>query len=229
MKLKEGEAIFDETIQYLLSIEKLEPLDLYDELIESVYELLSLLILQEGVDMSKFNSNTYNLENRLNHFGVYFGEFSELVDNGAIYPEFIVVNFLLIDGDETRIDRYKIMNPLIKYCGISSEMLPITKKCTVLNFVQYFFRPGEEIPKFTPKNYTFKKIYWDKLKEIITQSRGYFITKKNMFQKKYAQNSLSFIDENDGKIEGKKPKRIKRVTRNLLIKKLENKSKLLKL
>ena len=124
MKLKEGSAIFDEAIQYLLNIGPMEPLELCDGLSESANELLSILIIQEGIDMSDFNLDIYDLEHRLDHFGVYFGEFSELIDYGSFDPEFVVVNFLLSDGDETRNDRHTIMNPLMKYCGITSGILP---------------------------------------------------------------------------------------------------------
>ena len=101
MKLKEGSAIFDESINFLLSIEPMDPLQLSEGLSESAIELLYLLIIQEGVDMSEFNLDIYDLEHRLDHFLVYFGEFNELIDYGSFDTEFMVVNFLLSDGDET--------------------------------------------------------------------------------------------------------------------------------
>ena len=165
MKLKEGAAIFDETIQYLLNIGHMEPLELCEGLSESANELLSILIIQEGVDMSDFNLDIYDLEHRLDHFGVYFGEFSELIDYGSFDPEFIVVNFLLSDGDETRNDRHTVMNPLMKYCGITSGILPSTKKCTILNFVQHYFKPGEEIPEKMLQNYTYKPNVKDQFRQ----------------------------------------------------------------
>ena len=45
MKLKEGSSIFEETIQYLLNIGQMEPLELCDGLSESANELLSILII----------------------------------------------------------------------------------------------------------------------------------------------------------------------------------------
>ena len=166
MKLKEGAAIFDETIQYLLNIGQMEPLELCEGLSESANELLSILIIQEGVDMSDFNLDIYDLEHRLDHFGVYFGEFSELIDYGSFDPEFVVVNFLLSDGDETRNDRHTVMNPLMKYCGITSGILPSTKKCTILNFVQHYFKPGEEIPDKMLQTYTYKPNVKDQFREL---------------------------------------------------------------
>ena len=213
MKLKEGMAIFDETIQYMLNIGSMEPLELCDGLSESANELLSILIIQEGVDMSDFNLDIYDLEHRLDHFGVYFGEFNELIDYGSFDPEFVVVNFLLSDGDETRNDRHTIMNPLMKYCGITSGILPSTKKCTILNFVQYYYKPGEEIPDKMLQNYTYKPNVKDQFRELNGQIGEKFFDKKNKYHQKYNENSYTFINDENGQITGKKPKKIKKITK----------------
>ena len=213
MKLKEGSAIFEETIQYLLNIGQMEPLELCDGLSESANELLSILIIQEGVDMSDFNLDIYDLEHRLDHFGVYFGEFSELIDYGSFDPEFVVVNFLLSDGDETRNDRHTIMNPLMKYCGITSGILPSTKKCTILNFVQYYYKPGEEIPDKMLQNYTYKPNAKDQFKQLNGQIGEVFFDKKNKYHQKYNEKSYTFINDENGQVSGKKPKKIKKITK----------------
>ena len=213
MKLKEGSAIFDETIQYLLNIGQMDPLELCDGLSESANELLSILIIQEGVDMSDFNLDIYDLEHRLDHFGVYFGEFSELIDYGSFDPEFVVVNFLLSDGDETRNDRHTIMNPLMKYCGITSGILPSTKKCTILNFVQHYYKPGEEIPDKMLQNYTYKPNVKDQFKQLSGQIGEVFFDKKNKYHQKYNEHSYTFINDENGQVNGKKPKKIKKITK----------------
>ena len=161
----------------------MEPLELCDGLSESANELLSILIIQEGVDMSDFNLDIYDLEHRLDHFGVFFGEFSEIIDYGSFDPEFVVVNFILGDGDETRNDRHTILHPQMKYCGIASGILPSTKKCTVLNLVQHYFKPGEEIPD------------------------------KSKYNQKYNINSYTYINDENGIVPGKKPKKIKKITK----------------
>ena len=43
----------------------------------------------------------------------------------------------------------------MKDCGITSGILPITKKCTILNFVQHYFKPGKEIREKMLQNYTY--------------------------------------------------------------------------
>ena len=215
MKLKEGSKIFDEAIQYLLNIGTMEPLELCDGLSESANELLSILIIQEGVDMSDFNLDIYDLEHRLDHFGVFFGEFSEIIDYGSFDPEFVVVNFILGDGDETRNDRHTILNPQMKYCGIASGILPSTKKCTVLNLVQHYFKPGEEIPEKILVNYTYRPNAKEQFKKLNGKIGEVFFDKKNKYHQKYNIDSYTYInDENEnGKITGKKPKKIKKITR----------------
>jgi hypothetical protein len=47
----------------------MDPLELCEDLSESANELLYLLIIQEGFDMSDFNLDIYDLEHRLDHFG----------------------------------------------------------------------------------------------------------------------------------------------------------------
>ncbi len=212
MKLREGAKIFDEAIQYLLNIGQMEPLELCDGLSESANELLSILIIQEGVDMSDFNLDIYDLEHRLDHFGVYFGEFSELIDYGSFDPEFVVVNFLLSDGDETRNDRHTVMNPLMKYCGITSGILPSTKKCTIINFVQHYYKPGEEIPEKMLQNYTYKPNV-DQFRELNGQIGQIFFDKKNKYHQKYNENSYTFINDENEQVSGKKPKKIKKITK----------------
>ena len=213
MKLKEGSKIFDESIQYLLNIGAMEPLELCDGLSESANELLSILIIQEGVDMSEFKLDIYDLEHRLDHFGVFFGEFNEIIDYGSFDAEFVVVNFILGDGDETRNDRHTILNPRMKYCGIASGILPSSKKCTVLNIVQHYFKPGEEIPEKILKNYTYRPNAKDQFTKLNGKIGEKFVDKRDKFNQKYNIDSYTFINDNNGKMNGKKPKKIKKITK----------------
>jgi hypothetical protein len=191
----------------------MEPLELCDGLSESANELLSILIIQEGIDMSDFNLDIYDLEHRLDHFGVFFGEFNEIVDYGSFDPEFVVVNFILGDGDETRNDRHTILNPQMKYCGISSGILPSTKKCTILNLVQHYFKPGEEIPEKILQNYTYRPNVKEQFKKLNGNVNKLFLDKKSKYNQKYDLNSYTYIDNQNGKVEGKKPKKIKKITK----------------
>ena len=65
--------------------------------------LLDELIIHDGLDSDE--SNKYSLENRLSKFGEPLGESYELIDYGMFDPEFIVINFILCDGDNQKYER----------------------------------------------------------------------------------------------------------------------------
>ena len=73
MKLKEGSAIFDETIQYLLNIGQMEPLELCDGLSESANELLSILIISDCNILNKlsFSSKLSGIDICFIVFGIF--------------------------------------------------------------------------------------------------------------------------------------------------------------
>ena len=106
--------------------------------------LLDELIIHDGLEGDEKSS--YNLENRLSKFGQPFGECFELIDYGMFDPEFIVINFILCDGDLQKYERNVIFNPKIKFLGIASSILPSEKICTVINFCEEFYDKYEVIP-----------------------------------------------------------------------------------
>jgi len=106
--------------------------------------LLDELIIHDGLNEDE--SNKYSLENRLGKFGEPLGETYELIDYGMFDPEFIVINFILCDGDNQKYERNVIFNPRIKFLGIASAILPSEKICTVINFCEEFYDKFEPIP-----------------------------------------------------------------------------------
>ena len=214
MILKEGLEIFDEAIQYLLNISPLEPFILEEGLSKSAEELLSVLIIQEGINMKDIQQNMYDLEKRLDHFGVYFGEFCEVLDYGCLDPEWVVINFILGDGDESRKDRKNIFNPLLKYIGITSGILPSTKKCTIINFVQYYFKPGQEIPELMLERYTYHPNMKEKFKQMKEKSAQVFMDKRDQY-KEHFENYDNIPDQYNDDNSGKKVKKIKKITKKI--------------
>ena len=214
MILKEGTEIFDEAIQYLLNISPLEPFILEEGLSKSAEELLSVLIIQEGINMKDIQQNMYDLEKRLDHFGVYFGEFCEVLDYGCLDPEWVVINFILGDGDESRKDRKNIFNPLLKYIGITSGILPSTKKCTIINFVQYYFKPGQEIPELMLERYTYHPNMKEKFKQMKEKSAQVFMDKRDQY-KEHFENYDNIPDQYNDDNSGKKVKKIKKITKKI--------------
>ena len=214
MILKEGLEIFDEAIQYLLNISPLEPFILEEGLSKSAEELLSVLIIQEGINMKDIQQNMYDLEKRLDHFGVYFGEFCEVLDYGCLDPEWVVINFILGDGDESRKDRKNIFNPLLKYIGITSGILPSTKKCTIINFVQYYFKPGQEIPELMLERYTYHPNMKEKFNQMKEKSAQVFMDKRDQY-KEHFENYDNIDDQYNDDNSGKKVKKIKKITKKI--------------
>ena len=214
MILKEGLEIFDEAIQYLLNISPLEPFILEEGLSKSAEELLSVLIIQEGINMKDIQQNMYDLEKRLDHFGVYFGEFCEVLDYGCLDPEWVVINFILGDGDESRKDRKNIFNPLLKYIGITSGILPSTKKCTIINFVKYYFKPGQEIPELMLERYTYHPNMKEKFKQMKEKSAQVFMDKRDQY-KEHFENYDNIPDQYNDDNSGKKVKKIKKITKKI--------------
>ena len=114
--------------------------------------LLDELVSHDGLDDE--NANDYSLENRLIKFGHPFGENYELIDYGMFDPEFIVINFILGDGDKNKFERNIIFNPKVKYVGIASGILSSEKICTIINFCEEFFDLYEKIPINIEKKYS---------------------------------------------------------------------------
>ena len=118
---------------------------IYNKIITQACDyLLDELIIHDGLDDDE--SNKYSLENRLSKFGEPFGETYELIDYGMFDPEFIVINFILCDGERQKYERNVIFNPRIKYLGIAASILPSEKICTVINFCEDFYDKYDSIP-----------------------------------------------------------------------------------
>ena len=129
-----------------LSNQKSLPGLIYNKTITQACDyLLDELIIHDGLDDDE--SNKYSLENRLSKFGEPLGEAYELIDYGMFDPEFIVINFILCDGDNQKYERNVIFNPKIKFLGIAASILPSDKICTVINFCEEFYDKYESIPR----------------------------------------------------------------------------------
>jgi hypothetical protein len=153
----EGTKAFDEAIEFLKSYPTPSNLTLSwtKGIVSSADELLNYLILHEGIEgMSEMEKKIYDLDKRMNHYGASFGELDELIDYGTFDPEYVVVNFIVCDGDKERKERQILFNPLIKFCGISAAILPSNKMCTVINLAEFFYNPGEVVPQSILQKFT---------------------------------------------------------------------------
>ena len=135
----------EDAIDFLTNQKSLPGLIYNKTITQACDYLLDELIIHDGLDDDE--SNKYSLENRLSKFGEPLGEAYELIDYGMFDPEFIVINFVLCDGDNQKYERNVIFNPKIKFLGIAASILPSDKICTVINFCEEFYDKYESIPR----------------------------------------------------------------------------------
>ena len=142
----------NDAIKFLENQNELPKLIYNKSITQACDYLLDELVSHDGLDEE--NANDYSLENRLSKFGHPFGENYELIDYGMFDPEFIVINFILGDGDKNKFERNIIFNPKVKYIGIASGILSSEKICTIINFCEEFFDLNEKIPLNIEKKYS---------------------------------------------------------------------------
>ncbi len=134
----------DNSIKFLEKQQELPRLNYNKTITQACDYLLDELLAHDGLDDE--NALNYSLENRLNKFGRPFGESYELIDYGMFDPEFIVINFVLGDGDKNKFERNVIFNPKVKHIGIASGILSSEKICTIINCCEEFFETYDKIP-----------------------------------------------------------------------------------
>ena len=144
----------NDSIKFLENQNELPRLEYNKTITQACDYLLDELVAHDGLDDEK--ANNYSLENRLNKFGHPLGENYELIDYGMFDPEFIVINFVLGDGDKNKFERNVIFNPNVKYIGIASGILSSCKICTIINCCEEFFEKNDKIPTDIEKKYSKK-------------------------------------------------------------------------
>ena len=142
----------NDAIKFLSKQDELPKLIYNKTITQACDYLLDELVSHDGLDDE--NADDYSLENRLSKFGHPFGENYELIDYGMFDPEFIVINFILGDGDKNKFERNIIFNPKVKYIGIASGILSSEKICTIINFCEEFYDLNEKIPSNIEKKYS---------------------------------------------------------------------------
>ena len=141
----------NDAIKFLESQRELPRLKYNRTITQACDYLLDELVAHDGLDDE--TANNYSLENRLNKFGHPLGESYELIDYGMFDPEFIVINFVLGDGDKNKFERKVIFNPNVKHIGIASGILSSEKICTIINCCEEFYDLYEKIPDNVQRKY----------------------------------------------------------------------------
>ena len=134
----------DDAIRYLKGKNPLPGIVYNKTMTQACDYLLDEIIIHDGLDDNK--NERFSLETRLQKFGVPLGQAFELIDYGMFDPEFIVINFILCDGDPMKYERKVLFNPRIRCVGITSSLLPSDKICTVIDFCEDYYNRNEKIP-----------------------------------------------------------------------------------
>ena len=178
----------EEAIHFLSQQKPLEGLIYNKTITQACDYLLDELIIHDGLE----EENTkYNLENRLSKFGQPLGECYELIDYGMFDPEFIVINFILCDGDNQKYERNVIFNPNIKCLGIASSILPSEKICTVINFCEEFYDKYERIPLDVQMKYKKSAPKYD------TKTNKSFLNQKENLQSEDKYDNKELYEDRD--------------------------------
>jgi hypothetical protein len=169
IRLSEKKKAFVEIINFLEHQSKREKLSVKDGIVKCSEELMKVLILHDGIENAEEFTTNCHFEKRMNKYGCAFGELDELIDVGSLSPETIVLNFLLCDGDPKRRERKILFKENLCFAGVSTEILPCEKYCTVINLAEHYFDVGEDIPDSILRIYrpqVFKKLDQEKKERI---------------------------------------------------------------
>ena len=135
----------DNAIDFMENQEELEGLIYNEAMSLACDDLLNVIKMRDGLNENELDDQKYTLEKRLKKYGDPFGEIYELIDYGMFDYDFIVINFILGDGDPNKIDRSILFNPDLKTIGIGAGLLPSDRVCTIINFAEEFFEIGKPI------------------------------------------------------------------------------------
>ena len=171
-------------IEFLKDQKPIEGLTYNESISNGCNDLLNVLMMHDGFNENELNDPRYSLNNRMNINGTPFGEIYELIDYGMFDPEFIVINFILGDDDDNKIDRNIIFNPNLKTVGIASGILPSDKVCTVIDFAEDYFSPDEVI------SLDIQLKYKNRIRDQIYDTRTYTRDSGKNFNKDTSQISL---------------------------------------
>ncbi len=181
------------SIEFLREQKPLEGLTYNESISNGCNDLLNVLMMHDGLNENELNNPRYSLINRMQSNGTPFGEIYELIDYGMFDPEFIVINFILGDDDDNKIDRSIIFNPNLKTVGIASGILPSDKVCTVIDFAEDYFSPDEVI------SLDIQLKYKNRIRDQIYDTRTYTRDSGKNFNKDTSQISLDKKNNNNDK------------------------------
>lgn len=167
-----------------------------------VHASLTKIAEDIAAEIQKFSQvdqmDSLNLENHISKYGQIVGHFSQAVDFGSSFPELVLLNLLVDDGDSSRGNRKNILNPKFKIVGIASVSHKQFQNCTVICYARHFFNHGEKIGDLSDDNYEKKEVKNDVKEEKINVAR------RKTIEKKVDNEKLKEIQEINDKLKQNK-------------------------
>ena len=110
---EEGVEPYNEAIEYLVKLERREPLNPSKGLCRICEEYISQIKHIEDIE-------SVDLDDIIKKFGDFKGSFSRAIDFGGERPENVVVYLIVCDGDPSRGTRDTLLNPEVKLVGVGT-------------------------------------------------------------------------------------------------------------
>ena len=126
IQTKEGAAAYEEAANFLREakyVQELIPSKGLFSIAENYFDSI------KEVGMEKIDS--VDLNQIIDKYGSFNGEFCQLMECGSSSPEQIVISFLVCDGDADRVYRANLLNPNLKKIGVASGEND-SAHCTIL-------------------------------------------------------------------------------------------------
>ncbi len=166
--INDGKEAILEAMEFLQDQPKLEPFAVVEGLSKSAEELLSFLILHDGMTSkdNDLSNRKYSLDYRINNYGDTLGELNEIIDYGNFNPEMLILGIIISDGEEVKREREILFSKKLKYIGVASNILPSDRVCTVFNFAERYFEKDEYIPQSLINKYSGKNTYKNTMESI---------------------------------------------------------------
>ena len=136
----EGAEAYEEAIEYLYNSYPKPKLNLHLFLIKIANDFLN-----HSMKINYENIFKLNINDLIEKYGNFNGNFSKLMDFGGLTAKSIVTNLIVCDGEESRDYRNLIFDDDFRYIGVASKPHPDYKQFTV-------FMISENFKSLDPKN-----------------------------------------------------------------------------
>ena len=132
-KTNEGAEAYEEAIEYLYNTYPKPKINLHLSLFKIANDYLN-----HSMKINYENIFKLNINDLIEKYGNFNGNFCKLMDFGGLTAKSIVTNLIVCDGEESRDYRNLIFDDCFRYIGVASKSHPNYKQFTVLMISENF-------------------------------------------------------------------------------------------